>query len=80
METVHCRTIESEALVVVGGRSNVEAIVACGTQDVCDPGLLYTRALFPSGAIGVLLKSNYPRLPGWLTHWDFVRINTACFR
>ncbi len=58
-EVVHCRNVKSEALVVVRGRSGVEA-VACGAQEVHDPGLLYTRALVSSGARGVLLKSKLP--------------------
>jgi hypothetical protein len=56
---VHCRNVKSEALVVVRGRSGVEA-VACGAQEVHDPGLLYTRALVSSGTRGVLLKSKLP--------------------
>jgi hypothetical protein len=60
-EAAHCRNVELEALVVVGGRSNVETIaVVGGAQDVCDPGSLYTRALVPSGARSVLLKSKQP--------------------
>jgi hypothetical protein len=59
-EVVHCRNVELEALVVVGGGSCVEAIGCMWPQGVCDPGSLYTSALVPSGARGVLLKSKLP--------------------
>jgi hypothetical protein len=57
VEAARCRNVELEALVVVGGRSNVETIGCMWRQDVRDPGLSYIWALVPSGARGDLLKS-----------------------
>jgi hypothetical protein len=65
-EAACCRNVESEA----------KPLVACGAQDVCDSGSLYTSDLVPSGARGVLLKP----LPGWLISRDFVGRNAACLR